>query len=217
MNTNTGSVRAFPALAALVVALSPMPALAKGTTDNPTVVSISPDGNDVNVSGTVGVSGPVGVSGTVGVSGDVEIKNDSGAPLAVDTLRSPRTPFGYNFDKQTFAHSAAHFSIPVPEGERLVIEHISGLMVNIDPDFLEDVFVSFTTNGVPLKEFPSWNDRAKDGAHVHLMNESLRLYADGGTDVKFDSDLGGTGAGDLLANITFSGYLIPMDEPSLAP
>ena len=207
---DTGSMKACGVVAACAVALSPVSALAKGTLDDPTVVSISPAGNDVDV------------SGMVGVSGEVEIKNDSGSAVAVDTMRAARTPFAYKYEDSTFTFGV-DFSIPVPEGRRLVIEHISGLLVNQDPDFLEEVEILTTTNDQELKEFPTLHETpaSGDGVYGYAFSEELRLYADAGTNVKYDANYGSqvvdSSPGLVTTVVSISGYTVPMDEPSLAP
>lgn len=222
-------------------------AFAKGGEDNPVVaildesgntVKIDPDHNDVDV-GTlpavkidpsqndvnVGSLPAVKIDASqndvnANITNEVEIKNDSGAAILVDTGAMARTPFAVRLstgpDQAGFQAMILKFDVPTDS--ILVIESISASLRvtgGNGPEFAE---VGLYTGGVshdvhlPIHPQPGI---FSNGLPMYVVNQPLRLYADGDSIVTFlafaeiDESIMGT--------VSFSGYLVPVGDPSLAP
>ncbi len=205
------------------VLLSSDLASAKGGADNPTVVLIDPTGNTVKLdqagaANDVDVVNEVEIKNSAGAALPVVIQNGAGAPVPVDVGLSPRVPFQAYLNSTGFKFSH-NLSFEVPAGEILVIEHISARVEEWqDVEDLSRIFVVVRTGGVEgVWHLPATERQKTSGPRVFIVSESLRLYADPGSEVQYTAIVGPVGTAEMFTEVSFSGYLIPAGEPSLSP
>ncbi len=126
---------------------------------------------------------------------------------------SPHTPFQvYLFIELPRFVNNGRGSFTVPQGKRLIIEHVSAGSALGANSFVSFSFstttggVSATHSLVPTYEGETVRDPADRGASLDVVSQAIRAYADGGTIVtaKISSNASGTGG------FTFSGYLVNM-------
>lgn len=195
-------------------------ALAKGSDDNPAVVQIDPEGNDVDVNSLPAVkidSDQNDVDATI--TNEVEIRNDTGAALAVDTGSANRIPYAR---KRIEIEGDAEFFkfFETPPGHYFVIEYVS--VQHVCPSGCDAVFLSrlrTTTGGTPIEAYmtvhPGFTGNISD-IKIFTISETVRLYVDPGNGVAYHAVVSPSDS-VLDTYLTISGYLIPEDEFSLAP
>lgn len=198
---------------------------AKGGEDKPVVVEIDEAANTVKIDSAnndvdVGSLPAVKIDGSqndvdANVTNEVEIKNATGAAIAVDTGIAPRMPFAVRHVEAEF-DSIILYSFEVPAGQLLVIEAVSaGLRSNGDgPSAFE---MTLTTGGTSHEvAFGVHAQPGMDDSYANYsVNQAGRWYADPGTLVSLIAAAGSPE--NMIGEFSLSGYLVPMDEPSLAP
>jgi hypothetical protein len=194
-------------------------ALAKGSDDKPVVMQIDPNGNDVDVNSlpAVKIDGSQNeVDATI--SNEVEIKNHAGAALAVDTGAAVRIPYARRMSASA-DDNVIDVSLTVPDDHIFVIEYISAGFGSHSGDLDQLMFIrlDLKTGGFPAgARLPSQFASADGDRQYWVANAMLRLYADPGSTVSFHAAARPTDS--LISALVFlSGYLIPLDEPSLSP
>jgi hypothetical protein len=145
------------------------------------------------------------------------------ADLGKGKPRGAREPFQF-FGAEDFVTGslASQDQFDVPSGKRLVIEHVSAnLEFPIDQELTSTV-VNTTVNEVevPHQFAIPFASTFEDRLRVHTGGQQVRLYADPGTTVivlanRNSDSCPQTPCGSM--RIFISGYLLPVDSPSLAP
>jgi len=179
--------------------------------DTPTPVSVENTPN-VNVVGTP----------------QVIVANASNQPIPVTTIQSitfGREPFQIWFPFTAFGVNPAQVSISVPGNRRLVLEGITvyGTMTSVTQ--IQDLSVTTTVSSsiysfaVPHRlSIPNAVPQVATPTSLFFSaNYPVRYYADPGTVVRLSLFAGSSAFGQGSVQVTFSGYLIPIDSPSLAP
>ena len=141
----------------------------------------------------------------------VTINNGESNPVLVQNVNDGVTPFQQtvtgNFPTGSVGGSGI---IPVPAGQRLVIEYVSAQVLLPTGQNLHQVSISTQIKGSTVQHFLVRNQH---GAHfsgtdnVFTVGQQMRLYADGGTPVIF-SLARNNGTGSSGYSLTVSGYLV---------
>lgn len=197
-------------LLALLFGTSPT-AFAKGNEDNPTVVLIDESGNDVDVK-----IDPTANDVDAIVSNEVEVKNDSGSALLVDHGAMARIPFAIRLADGIHGQSISQ-SFTVPAGHIVVIETISTDLIATG-NGPRSARVSVMTNDVSVSAFLPLHTQpglSLEGDPRYVALQLVRLYADPDSSINFFASA--ESGESIIGTVGISGYLIPDDEPSLAP
>jgi len=149
-------------------------------------------------------SSPVaGKSGSLVAGPNVRVINSSAEPVPVFDVDNPAfQPFQVNFP----ASSDPFPPLAVPEGKRLVIEHVTSNAFSTGDVFWITVLTTaggqFATHLFPMSKLGV----APSGNNVYGMAAQTRIYADPGTNVNIQGD--GLGAPGVSRFASISGYLV---------
>ena len=177
---------------------------------------------DVSVIGTVpvtldqlvdvNVTSPTDVN-VLGIPG-VTIENLNPIPVATTTL-FPREAIGFNESYSFFPggkKTQSSILYTVPSGKRLVIETASA-QVSV-PDGEEPVYVSIGGLSLPTIR------QGSDGTSTYFSGlEQFRKYIPEDSNVSALVIISGLGSSGIsgFASLSVSGYLLPMESPTLSP
>lgn len=185
--------------------------LSKGNDGNPATVIIDEQGNDVDVK-----IDPTANDVDATITNEVEISNDSGAALLIDTGQPARIPFGADLTDGTF-DQLINESFPVPAEAWFVVEMVAADL-QTGGNGPRAAFMEIVTGGeslnIPL-HIHTQPGLSLSGEPLYTINQSMRLYADPGSNVRFVAvaESGET----VIGNVTVSGYLVAVDAVRLAP
>lgn len=175
----------------------------------------------------VGSMPDVNVAGMV----SVDVKNGPDTPIPVDpgivdvyVLNSEnnaiREPFQHTtglIDLESGQVTIPIFHVP-DDGKRLVIEHIS-VYVDVTRYFSKITEISIRTL---VNKVEAWHDlipfvgnKTPGVSEVYYASQQVRLYADPNSLVIAHLDFNGIVEADW--RVSFSGYFVPTESPSLAP
>lgn len=109
----------------------------------------------------------------------------------------------------------------VPDDRWLVIETVSARLLSRTP--LEEIKIAMIVDGgygkknmryfIPISSDLSSGGSANTG---YVGTQSFRVYAEPGTELGWELSIMPSDAG-ILCEISFSGYLLPLDSPTLSP
>jgi hypothetical protein len=143
-----------------------------------------------------------------------------GTPLAVFDVDNARQPFQRD-DALDFGNGGPRglvdFGIAVvPVNKRLIIEHVS-VAGNSFPSNSSQKFNKFSlktsVNGSDANHYFGWNDQGSDGGNGwnQVISESVRLYADPGTTVRYSMDRS-TNLIQSHIQVSISGYFVDVAQ-----
>ena len=157
---------------------------------------------------------PSGQAGGTGTS-NVVVTNSPAQPVPVKEQNNPAfQPFQWQQGVSMLGLSSSYsFNIPVPAGKRLVIEHISGYFAGNSDGTIPRMSLQTHLNGVPSA---MWFPLTYVGADIYgpqfNASHSMRMYADGGTNVTVfvskSLDVYGKFSSATSGAVTISGYLV---------
>lgn len=152
----------------------------------------------------------------MGVGPLAHAKGGEEKPVLVNIDQSAREAFLFTDggDSASGPFIESHFE--VPPGKRLVMEFVSARISAAAGTELVNFQIQLTRPGFTAPIYPQVQDRGfEPPANAEfIVSQPMKVYVDGGTQVWIYAQVEG---GPSFANFTVSGYLIPMDEPSLAP
>ena len=186
----------------LISALMPLdPTKAQGPpTANVNVVNVA----DVNVVGTPGVT----------------VENDDFNPIPVEVMPAfPRMPFTFRDVASQNSGTDITISFTVPSDKRLVIELATARVEPGPGGEIRFSSIQLTTNGTRAAHFfsiPLSCTNCFSGGNTYQTAQPLRLYADPDTSVAI-AVARTVGSGFYRVQGSVSGYLVPLDSPSLEP
>lgn len=148
----------------------------------------------------------------------VTVVNPSNDPVpVVNTF--PREPVVF---KTSFSGGSGGSGIfTVPDDRWLLIETVSTRVLSQTP--LEEIKIAIVSDAGYMKKnmryfIPISSDLSSGGSANtgYVGTQSFRVYAEPGTDLGLERCIMPTNA-DILGEISFSGYLLPLDSPTLSP
>ena len=150
------------------------------------------------------------------------VKVEADQPLPVRDAADPaRRPFakGVNIfiePDQSGSFENIPFNVTIPEGSRLVIERVSGF-VRLPGGQVATGGIRVTTDGQPLPHelvfTPAGSNIGLQSGDSFVAADSLRLYADAGTDV-IASIVRNSSTGVVQGRMVISGYFVDVPTPT---
>jgi hypothetical protein len=145
----------------------------------------------------------------------VKVTNTSAEPVPVTSQDDPaRNAFAFFKNERMDAGDAQHhLSIPVPAGKRLVIESVSGSAgFDTATEALVDISLQARVNS-KLQDYnlsAEFDGRSPVAVYPYLWSatDTVRLYADGETNLDVFWTRNTASAGEANLNISIQGYLI---------
>lgn len=99
--------------------------------------------------------------------------------------------------------------VTVPAGKRLVIEHASARCYTASlNEFLNRMQIQTTLNGLIGRHYLQQTRLVQPNENYYVASQSMKAYADGGTEVKAGTST--YGYNSASCSFTISGYLYPM-------
>lgn len=150
----------------------------------------------------------------------VSVQSSPDAPVFVDSAASARVPFQVSVQDLTPVPGAKTLEFDVPAGSVLVIEAITARIVtSTDAQGPREAFLETTAGGGRATHSLIVGEKRDDTGlgDMFIIGQSLRLYADAGSQVRFTAVVDPIGSAPVAAQMSVSGYLVPVGDKSLAP
>jgi len=148
------------------------------------------------------------VTGRVTVTGDVSVMNSAGTVL---TVASAAEMFPYQERVEILGSALPFFTFkPVPAGMRLVVEHVSGLIVLNPDDLVRDIFLRKETGGGP-RQYLSQILITRNSLQVwNSINDRVLAYFEPGDTPQVFVQNDKVNAFGGFQEITLSGHFVPL-------
>lgn len=152
---------------------------------------------------------------------DVFVTNDAINPVPVTSVSYPREPWAVTqdiliLDGSQFTNGNLG---TVPAGKILVIENYT-LRAVANKSRLREAWIKIKTNGITILRENMVKDSipvSEGNANIYYDDRQARFYCDEMTDIIFSPVRDGDLTENISVRVSMSGYLVPVNSPSLAP